>query len=308
MLGAGTLVASSRPLRSRMRPRLAGSSSVRAKRTSPCCWKNSLPNTCTQAARPASPTKPSAMAGHDELAAPDRRLARQQRAGGVGTLRAHEPSRCSCALRCARCGRAPARDRRRHAAVERTYCVMAGEAVRICSCSLASFSTRSGVACARFSTCSRSCSISQLARLARGLSSSVNSRRDSYCVRTRYSALDQHGQQQDEVEARHAHASGPLGHAHDRAARARIGRDLRGRRLDAVQRLAASSACGAANGARRSNTSRECLRDELLDDAVFQRMEADHHQPSLRVAGCRKLASSACCSSSSSALMKIRRA
>jgi hypothetical protein len=35
---------------------------------------------------------------------------------------------------------------------------------------------------------------------------------------------------------------------------------------------------GAAKGARRSNTSRECARDELLDDAVFQRMETDHHQ------------------------------
>ncbi len=62
MLGTGTLVASSRPLRSRMRPRFAGSSSVRAKRTSPCLRKNSLPNTCTHAARPASPTKPKAMA------------------------------------------------------------------------------------------------------------------------------------------------------------------------------------------------------------------------------------------------------
>ena len=61
MLGAGTLLASSRPLRSRMRPRLAGSSSVRPKRTSPCRWKNSLPNTCTHAARPARPRKPSAM-------------------------------------------------------------------------------------------------------------------------------------------------------------------------------------------------------------------------------------------------------
>jgi hypothetical protein len=61
MLGAGTLLASSRPLRSRIRPRLAGSSSVRAKRTSPCFWKNALPNTWIQAARPARPRKPSAM-------------------------------------------------------------------------------------------------------------------------------------------------------------------------------------------------------------------------------------------------------
>ena len=35
---AGTLDARIRPLRSRMRPRLAGSSSVRAKRTSPWRW------------------------------------------------------------------------------------------------------------------------------------------------------------------------------------------------------------------------------------------------------------------------------
>ncbi len=47
MLAAGTLDARIRPLRSRMRPRLAGSSSVRAKRTSPWRWKKALPNTCT---------------------------------------------------------------------------------------------------------------------------------------------------------------------------------------------------------------------------------------------------------------------
>ena len=62
MLGAGTLEASSSPLRSRMRPRLAGNSSVRAKRTSPCFWKKALANTCTHAARPASTQNPSAMA------------------------------------------------------------------------------------------------------------------------------------------------------------------------------------------------------------------------------------------------------
>ncbi|MNR23432.1 hypothetical protein D3C85_1404530 [compost metagenome] len=60
MLAAGTLEARIRPLRSRMRPRLAGSSSVRAKRTSPWRWKKSLPNTCTYAARAPRPTKPSA--------------------------------------------------------------------------------------------------------------------------------------------------------------------------------------------------------------------------------------------------------
>ncbi|MNU04902.1 hypothetical protein D3C72_2495160 [compost metagenome] len=44
-----------------MRPRLAGSSSVRAKRTSPWRWKKLLLKTCTYAARPASMTKPKAM-------------------------------------------------------------------------------------------------------------------------------------------------------------------------------------------------------------------------------------------------------
>ena len=39
-----------------------------------------------------------------------------------------------------------------------TYWVMAGVTVRICKRSLASFSTRKGVACARFSTCKRSLS------------------------------------------------------------------------------------------------------------------------------------------------------
>jgi hypothetical protein len=42
-----TLEARINPLRSRMRPRLAGSSSVRAKRTSPWRWKKSLSITCT---------------------------------------------------------------------------------------------------------------------------------------------------------------------------------------------------------------------------------------------------------------------
>jgi hypothetical protein len=36
---------------------------------------------------------------------------------------------------------------------------------------------------------------------------------------------------------------------------------------------------GAAKGARRSYFLARMLGDELLDDAVFQRVEADHHQP-----------------------------
>ena len=89
MLGAGTLVASSRPLRSRMRPRLAGSSSVRAKRTSPCFRKKSLRR--RSAPRPRAPSQ-HAEAERDQRrrgtsTAPDRRPAREQRAGRVVTLR-----------------------------------------------------------------------------------------------------------------------------------------------------------------------------------------------------------------------------
>ena len=66
---------------------------------------------------------------------------------------------------------------------------MAGVAVRICSCSFASFSTRSGVAWRALFDLQALVLDLQLARLALALSTSVNSRRDSYCVRTRYSAL-----------------------------------------------------------------------------------------------------------------------
>jgi hypothetical protein len=51
----------------------------------------------------------------------------------------------------------------------------------------------------------------------------------------------------------------------------------------------------------------ECCRNELLDDAVFQRMKADHHQQTAMGAAHPGWPSSACCSSSSSALMKIRK-
>ena len=67
----------------------------------------------------------------------------------------------------------------------RTYCVMAGVVVRILSCSLASFSTRSGVAWARFSTCSRSRSSSSRRASLCTRCSSVNSWRDRYWVCTR---------------------------------------------------------------------------------------------------------------------------
>ena len=47
MLGTGTLDARIKPLRSRMRPRFAGSSRVRTKRTTPWRLKNALSMTCT---------------------------------------------------------------------------------------------------------------------------------------------------------------------------------------------------------------------------------------------------------------------
>ena len=46
-LGVGTLDAKINPLRSKMRPRLAGSSSTRMKRKAPCFLKNALSMTCT---------------------------------------------------------------------------------------------------------------------------------------------------------------------------------------------------------------------------------------------------------------------
>lgn len=61
MLAAGTLEARISPLRSSIRPRFAGNSSVRSTRTAPWRWKNALPNTCTQAARRPSAKKHSAI-------------------------------------------------------------------------------------------------------------------------------------------------------------------------------------------------------------------------------------------------------
>ena len=61
MLGAGTLVASNKPFRSRIRPRLGGKVKVRAKRTSPWRLKKALSMTCTYAARTAKPAKATAM-------------------------------------------------------------------------------------------------------------------------------------------------------------------------------------------------------------------------------------------------------
>ncbi len=67
MLGAGTLEAKINPLRSKIRPRLAGNSKVRAKRTSPFCWKKSLLKTWMYAARAHKPTNASAMAATTNL-------------------------------------------------------------------------------------------------------------------------------------------------------------------------------------------------------------------------------------------------
>jgi hypothetical protein len=85
-----------------------------------------------------------------------------------------------------------------------------------------------------------------------------------------------------------------------------IGLHLVGRRLHALERLQLHR---LGRGERRAAVHfiARMLRDELLDDAVFQRVEADHHQAAVGLQHVR-LASSACCSSSSSALTKIRRA
>lgn len=58
MLSAGTLEAIIKPLRSKIRPRLAGNSSVRVKRTTPWRKKKSLATTLNIAAR--SPSTPKA--------------------------------------------------------------------------------------------------------------------------------------------------------------------------------------------------------------------------------------------------------
>ena len=75
---------------------------------------------------------------------------------------------------------------------------------------------------------------------------------------------------------------GALGHAHDRRARARVGAHFGVAGLDAAERPQARRLAAAANGARRSTTLLAFARDEGLDDAVFQRMKADHHQAAAR--------------------------
>ena len=50
--------------------------------------------------------------------------------------------------------------------------------------------------------------------------------------------------------------------------------------LDARRARAAACGAGSANGARRSNSVSALARDEGLDDAVFERVEADHDQAS----------------------------
>ena len=167
----------------------------------------------------------------------------------------------------------------------RTYCVMAGVVVRIFSCSLASFSTRSGVACARFSTCSRSRVEFEPAAslLQRGELGEELARR--YCVCTRKMRRGQHGDQQEEVQARHGIRPRVRSATRRMALRARgLAATSACDGLDARQRRAASSPAARrrARGGRRPRL--RMLRDELLDDAVFQRMEADHRQPAAAAA------------------------
>ena len=118
--------------------------------------------------------KPQRNGGHDELAAPHRRFAGQQGTGAVTYAAAHGFT-----------GAGAAAESRKA-----TYWVIAGVAGCICNFSLASLSTRMGVACARFSASALSLSISSLRICKAAFSSSTNSRRDSYWVCTRYSALN----------------------------------------------------------------------------------------------------------------------
>ena len=87
----------------------------------------------------------------DELAAPNRCLAGQQWVGGI--LNAATAQGCSF------CTAAAALSSGTLPGV--AYWVIAGDMVRILSCSWASFSTRSGVACAPLSISSRSYSFSK---------------------------------------------------------------------------------------------------------------------------------------------------
>jgi hypothetical protein len=72
-----------------------------------------------------------------------------------------------------------------------------------------------------------------------------------------------------------------LGDAHHGAARAGVCRDLPGRRphraADQPQRRPRQLA-GAQRQPRRQPVGAGVIAQEALDDAVLQRMEADHHQ------------------------------
>ena len=118
--------------------------------------------------------KPQRNSGHDELAAPYRRFAGQQGTGAVTYAAAHGLAGAGTAA----------------ASRNATYWVIAGVAGCICNFSLASLSTRMGVACARFSASALSLSISSLRICKAAFSSSTNKRRDSYWMCTRYSALN----------------------------------------------------------------------------------------------------------------------
>ena len=113
--------------------------------------------------------KPQRNGGHDELAAPHRRFAGQQGTGAVTYAAAHGFT-----------GAGAAAESRKA-----TYWVIAGVAGCICNFSLASLSTRMGVACARFSASALSLSISSLRICKAAFSSSTNNRRDSYWMCTR---------------------------------------------------------------------------------------------------------------------------
>src|SRR5690606_30958303 len=135
-----------------------------------------------------------------------------------------------------------------------------------------------GVAWARFSTCRRWCSVSRRRASAVARSSSVNKRRDSYWVCTRKMALASTARSRTRFSRTMPSGLGSaLGHAHDGAARARVGPNLGGAGLDAIQ----SHELHGLRLRKRGAAVVDLLGvfgDELLDDAVFERMKADDHQ------------------------------
>ena len=314
--GTGTLVASTWPLRSRMRPRLAGTSIT---------WRVALlalllvevgADDLDVDRPPDQHGEGQADQHHHEARAPRRRL----RSPAAGWWRSSGCARwwrrrawASCG--CGSWGRAP-RAGVAAAGPSTTYCVTAGVAVRMRSFSRATFSTRKCVAWAWRSASRRLNSVSswrlldartvermeQAARLVRGLH--------------QVQATGQQGGKQQQVHARHP-CSPPRPRRCAGVALA-YGTAVRSATRSTAERargLAATSAAparmrpsarsrdgrGGANGRAPVGLVAAFARDEALDDAVLERMEADHDQASCG-ASSSSAALSPCSSSSSSAL------